>query len=99
MDQQPSQGQAEQTPKRQWRSPLTGAQYPVGMTLRAPDPAGGPPLVMTLEPLLDAQEHAGTLSRIPYWEGACLVRDPAGKTIGQAYLELTGYAATLGGRF
>jgi hypothetical protein len=35
------------------------------------------------------------LGGIAYWEGACRVRDAAGKEVGSAYMELTGYAAEL----
>ena len=36
---------------------------------------------------------------ITYWEGACRVRDGQGREIGDAYVELTGYAHTMQGRF
>jgi predicted secreted hydrolase len=70
---------------RRWRSPRTGAEYPVAMRLRA----GG--LDLELEPLMDDQEldsraSTGTI----YWEGAVRAR-AAGKPQGYGYLELTGY--------
>lgn len=70
---------------RRWRSPRTGAEYPVAMRLRA----GG--LYLELEPLMDDQEldsraSTGTI----YWEGAVRAR-AAGKLQGSGYLELTGY--------
>ena len=70
---------------RRWRSPRSGAEYPVAMRVEA----GG--LALELEPLMDDQEldsraSTGTI----YWEGA--VRATAeGKQIGRGYLELTGY--------
>ena len=72
-------------PVRRWRSPRTGAEYPVAMRLRAGE------LDLELEPLMDDQEldsraSTGTI----YWEGA--VRAQAhGKPLGLGYLELTGY--------
>ncbi len=72
-------------PLRRWRSPRTGAEYPIAMRLRA----GG--LDLELEPLMDDQEldsraSTGTI----YWEGAVRAR-AGGKLQGQGYLELTGY--------
>jgi len=71
--------------ERRWRSPRTGAEYPVAMRLRAGD------LELELAPLMDDQEldsraSTGTI----YWEGAVRAR-AAGKLQGQGYLELTGY--------
>ncbi len=72
-------------PLRRWRSPRTGAEYPVAMRVRAGD------LDLELEPLMDDQEldsraSTGTI----YWEGAVKGR-AGGKTQGFGYLELTGY--------
>ena len=72
-------------PTRHWRSPRTGAQYPVAMRLRA----GA--LELTLEPSMDDQEldsraSTGTI----YWEGAVRAMS-GGNFLGQGYLELTGY--------
>ncbi len=72
-------------PQRRWRSPHSGAEYPVAMRVRAGE------LEVDLEPLLDDQEldsraSTGTI----YWEGAVrALRD--GKRVGLGYLELTGY--------
>ena len=74
---------------RSWRSPRTGAAYPVAMKIAAGD------VVLTLEPLIDDQEldsraSTGTI----YWEGA--VRALAsGRRVGHGYLELTGYGTAL----
>lgn len=72
-------------PVRRWRSPRTGAEYPVAMRVRA---AG---LDLELEPLMDDQEldsraSTGTI----YWEGAVRAR-ATGTLLGSGYLELTGY--------
>ncbi len=74
---------------RSWRSPRTGAAYPVAMKIAAGD------LVLTLEPLIDDQEldsraSTGTI----YWEGAVRAAI-AGREAGRGYLELTGYVAPL----
>jgi predicted secreted hydrolase len=73
-------------PRRQWRSPRTGTQYPVAMDVTLEG------RTWRIDPLMDDQEldaraSTGTL----YWEGAVRVTGPAGET-GRAYLELTGYA-------
>jgi predicted secreted hydrolase len=54
----------------------------------------------TLLPLLPNQElQTGRSTGITYWEGACRVLDATGREIGDAYVELTGYAHSLQGRF
>ena len=78
-----------------WKSPTTGAVYPSRVALTTTDPATGATVRYTLEPLARDQELAGRLGGIAYWEGACRVRDAAGKEVGSAYMELTGYAAEL----
>ncbi len=72
-------------PRRKWRSPRTGTEYPVAMRLRAGDTE------IELQPLFDDQElDARTSTGTIYWEGA--VRAVAnGRVLGQGYLELTGY--------
>lgn len=75
-------------PGRTWRSPRTGAVYPVAPTVSLKTPAGE--RRWALSPLFDDQELDSRPSGGPvYWEGA--VRVPGGK----GYLELTGYAAPL----
>jgi predicted secreted hydrolase len=74
------------TPRRSWKSPRTGVDYPVGMEITV----GGKrwsvvPLMDDQE--LDARSSTGTL----YWEGAVHVSG-AGVPGGRGYLELTGYA-------
>lgn len=72
-------------PQRLWRSPRSGAHYPVALRLRL---AG---LELALEPLMEDQEFdaratAGTV----YWEGAVGALR-GGSLLGRGYLELTGY--------
>ena len=76
------------TPTRGWRSPRTGARYPVAqrLSVRLPEGERHWPLV----PLFADQELDGRAGGMPvYWEGA--VRVPGGR----GYLELTGYASPL----
>jgi predicted secreted hydrolase len=73
------------TPGRQWRSPRTGANYPVTWRVHVGD------RILDIEPLMDDQESDSRLSTgAIYWEGAVrALRD--GKPVGRGYLELTGY--------
>nr|WP_223258564.1 lipocalin-like domain-containing protein [Trinickia symbiotica] len=87
------------TPLRRWRSPHTGADYPVAMRVDAQD------LHLMLVPLMDDQEFDSRASTgAVYWEGAVtafqggaeadnsvLASTSAAKPIGRGYLELTGY--------
>lgn len=74
---------------RRWRSPRSGIEYPVGMTVQA----GAEKLELQAlfdDQELDARASTGTV----YWEGA--VRAIAsGREIGRGYLELTGYGNKL----
>jgi predicted secreted hydrolase len=76
-------------PVRQWRSPRTGASYPVATRIVTG------PISWTLDPLLDDQELDSRLSTgAIYWEGAVTItRD--GQRAGRGYLEMTGYAKAL----
>ena len=77
-----------------WTSPASGARYPLPSRLRAWGEE------WTLEPLVPDQELRTRLgARITYWEGACRVRDGQGREAGDAYVELTGYAHSMQGRF
>jgi predicted secreted hydrolase len=78
-----------------WTSPATGATYPARIRIATTDPATGQPVAFTAEPLVAAQELPGTLGGVPYWEGACRIRDASGNEVGSAYMELTGYAKDL----
>ena len=75
-------------PRRRWRSPATGAVYPVEADFLIHLPEGERRLA--LNPLFNAQELDGRTHGMPaYWEGA--VTTPGGR----GYLELTGYADDL----
>lgn len=74
---------------RLWRSPRTGALWPVAFEVTIGD------LVLVLDPLMDDQEHdARTSAGTVYWEGA-VTATQAGRRVGRGYLELTGYLRPL----
>ena len=82
-------GEIEFVPRRHWRSPHTGIDWPIAFDIRA----GG--LHLALEPLMDDQESDSRLTTgAVYWEGAVTARSADG-TRGRGYLELTGYGAPL----
>lgn len=73
------------TPRTRWRSPRTGAEYPVAVTIATGKTS------WQLDPLqpdqeLDSRRSTGAV----YWEGAAVV-SRGGRQVGHAYLELTGY--------
>ena len=82
-------GQVAFLPSRTWRSPRTGATYPVAVQIRTGE------TTWTLGPLQDDQELDSRQSTgSVYWEGAVTIsRD--GKPAGRGYLELTGYVKPL----
>ena len=91
-------GEYSWEPRGVWKSPASGAEYPAAIRLRLKDPETGRERTLDLQPLAPAQELTGAIGGIPYWEGACRVLDEQGQEIGQAFLEMTGYAATMQGR-
>ncbi|MFY9315749.1 MAG: lipocalin-like domain-containing protein [Burkholderiales bacterium] len=72
-------------PLRVWKSPRTGASYPVEMLVTSKGDK------LRLQPLMDDQElDARASTGTVYWEGAVrALRD--GREAGRGYLELTGY--------
>jgi predicted secreted hydrolase len=78
---------------RTWKSRVSGANYPVSITIKTHEANGPTPLTFTLEPLAENQELA--TGGIAYWEGSCRLRDESGHEIGSAFLELTGYANSI----
>jgi predicted secreted hydrolase len=78
------------TPLARWKSPKSGATYPMGWRVELPTFN----VSLTVQPLLRAQElvtHGST--NITYWEGACDVSGAfAGTPVrGEGYVEMTGY--------
>jgi predicted secreted hydrolase len=72
-------------PRRTWRSPRSGVEYPVVMRVTAGSER------WDLAPLMDDQElDARASTGTIYWEGAVSARRD-GATLGRGYLELTGY--------
>ncbi|MHB8893345.1 MAG: lipocalin family protein [Candidatus Limnocylindrales bacterium] len=75
-----------------WNSPTTGATWPAGWTVTLP----GEDLVIRLQPSVPQQElDTRTTTGVVYWEGSQRVSATrAGRALGgEAYVELTGYAA------
>ncbi len=77
-----------------WTSPQTKANYPARWTVRIPSEG----LTLNIEPYIPDQEL--NLSYV-YWEGAVKFSGTHnGKPVtGSGYVELTGYAKSLGGQF
>lgn len=85
-------------PIGEWVSPQTGARYPARVQITTDDPESGRRQVFLVEPWVANQELVGALGGIAYWEGACRVLDSEGKEVGQAFLEMTGYAESMQGK-
>jgi predicted secreted hydrolase len=81
-------GEFSLDPVRSWRSPETGAEYPVAWRLRVPALA----VDLEVEAVLDRQELV--LEPVVYWEGALKV---GGSHKGRGFLEMTGYAGQVRG--
>jgi predicted secreted hydrolase len=76
-----------------WTSPTTGGDYPSGWRISVPSES----LDLEVEPELDGAELDGRASTgVVYWEGPVVV---TGSKTGEGFVELTGYAGSLEGRF
>ncbi len=75
---------------RTWRSPSSGAHYPVRWTLVCPAGAFEVRALMDAQEL-DSRQSTGTV----YWEGLSELLNPQGVRVGLGYLEMTGYAGRL----
>lgn len=83
----------ELAPTAWWRSETTGGEYPSGWRVRLP----GHDIDLVVQPLVPAAEVDGRRSTgVVYWEGPVTV---SGSHRGEGYVELTGYAGSLAGRF
>jgi predicted secreted hydrolase len=85
-------------PTGTWTSLHSGATYPAGWKISIPE-AG---YDLTLTPTLADQElRTGGSARLIYWEGQVQIQGRRGDKplSGRGYVELTGYAGALGGRF
>jgi predicted secreted hydrolase len=80
---------------RAFTSTASGARYPVAWAVRVP--SAGLDLEITT-PLEDQELRTGASSGVSYWEGAIDVRGRAGTrpVRGRGYLEMTGYAGSMG---
>jgi predicted secreted hydrolase len=79
-----------------WTSPATGADYPAGWRISIP----GEKLAIDLAPTVAAQElDTRATTGVVYWEGSQRVSATRDRHAlgGEAYVELTGYAAATGG--
>ena len=81
-----------------WKSPRSGGEYPSRWRIQIP--SAGVDLV--LGPLVADQElNTEGSTGVNYWEGAVAGKgSSAGQTVScEGYVELTGYAGSLGGIF
>jgi predicted secreted hydrolase len=69
------------------------------MQLDALNPTTGKVDTFIVQPAVADQELTGRVGGLAYWEGACRVLDANHKEIGRAYMELTGYAKSMKGKF
>jgi predicted secreted hydrolase len=77
-------------PLRTWLSPQSQGRYPVEWQVQTP--AG----TFSVHAVVDAQELDSRASTgTQYWEGLSTLRDAAGGSVGQGYLEMTGYVGRL----
>lgn len=79
-----------------WKSPRSGAEYPVRWRLRAPG------IDLALAAWIPDQElDTGESTGVVYWEGAVAGEGTSGgrPVTCEGYVELTGYAGALGGLF
>jgi predicted secreted hydrolase len=77
-----------------WRSPVSGATYPSGWTVRVPSAD----LALAVEPAIADQELNVTYA---YWEGAVRIEGEraGGPVTGAGYVEMTGYAGSMREQF
>ena len=76
-----------------WTSPATGGRYPVRWRVRVPE--HGIDLEVT-GCLPNAELDGRATTGVVYWEGPV---EATGSHRGEGYVELTGYAGSLEGRF
>jgi predicted secreted hydrolase len=82
---------------RVWTSPHTKAVYPMGWKIEIPERN----IRLTLVPAFEDQElTAAKSTAVTYWEGSVAVEGmSSGHSVrGRGYVELTGYAHSMGGR-
>lgn len=88
----------ETTVLSHWKSGKSAGRYPAAWRIRIPSAS----IDVTVNPIVAAQELVTTAAvPITYWEGAVAGKGTSqGKEVAvEGYVELTGYAGTLGGIF
>ena len=81
-----------------WKSPSSGARYPMGWQISLPRRR----TEFEVQPIMEEHEiNSAPFWRIDYWEGPVRIsgkmRDE--NVAGRGYVELTGYAQPIGGKF
>ena len=80
--------------RKTWQSSISGVRYPVALQFQVWNQ------ILNLDPLAENQElRAHWSAGSSLWSGACRVRDGRNDEAGDAFLELTGYAHPMRGRF
>jgi predicted secreted hydrolase len=78
-------------PTKPWTSPASKAAYPQRWTVKIKDLP-----TMTVQTRFENQElQTPNSTDVTYYEGAARVEDATGAEIGEAYLEMTGYAGAV----
>ncbi len=83
--------------QREWTSPHTKAVYPMGWKIEIPERN----IRLSVVPAFEDQElTAAKSTAVTYWEGSVAVEGTSGghSVRGRGYVELTGYAHSMGGR-
>jgi predicted secreted hydrolase len=81
-----------------WQSPASGARYPMGWRINLPAHR----IEFEVQPVMEDHEiNSEPFWRMDYWEGPVRVSGTMGNdaVAGRGYVELTGYAQPIGGRF
>ena len=84
--------------ERFWKSPASGATYPVQWAVEVPAGLAGAASTQryTVRAVVDNQELDSSRSTgAIYWEGLSDLLDAQGQRVGRGYLEMTGYARAL----
>lgn len=78
-------GQITLAPQTHWKSPRTGATYPIATTITT-GAQGWQVVPLQQDQELDSRRSTGAV----YWEGAVTIQQN-GRRVGRGYLEMTGY--------
>jgi len=87
----------EMKPLAHWTSPATKGKYPIRWRIQIPEKIAGQKMELEASARIDnAELDTSNSTGVIYWEGPVRVE---GTHRGTGYMELTGYAGALGGRF